>query len=143
MNIDPLSSPNDPNCVCADIFNLDPLVDHNSCQLLLALDVLDFAPLQLRQQILTNYLCKLAHGGTITVGGLDIREAGRALFYQTLDLRREANLMLYGPCTNTLTIKKSLITIDDTVEMIMNGGQFDIISKRFNGPNYIIECKRR
>jgi hypothetical protein len=142
LNIDPLANPKDEDKIATDISNIDSFVDHNSAELLLALDVLDFFPLQVRQSVLINYMCKIAHGGSLIVGGLDIREIGRALFYQNLDLRREANLHLFGPCDHVMRSKKSLITMDDTVEMIMNPGQFEIQSKKFDGMHYLVEAKR-
>ena len=142
LNIDPLSNPNDPNCVAANFDNIDALVDHNSCSQLLALDVLDYLPLQMRAQVLNNWACKISHGGTIIVGGLDIREAARAIYYQNLDILREGNLMLFGPADHIMRLKKSLVTIDDTVNMIMQTNQFSIISKKFDGLNYLVEARR-
>lgn len=142
LNIDPLSSPNDPDCIASNIDNLDHLVDHNSCELLLALDILDYFPLQMRNKVLNNYLCKICHAGVLILSGLDVREAGRAIYMQSIDLLREGNLLLYGSGENIWRIKKSLLTIDNTIEIILSTNQFQIIGKRFEGYNYIVEAKR-
>ncbi len=142
MNIDPLSNPQDNSKIAANLDNLDSLIDHNSVELLLAMDVLDYYPLQGRPTILNNWLCKLAHGGKIVVSGLDIREVGRWIYYQQGDLHREGNLLLYGPADHVLRLRKSMVTIDDVIVNIMRTNQFSIQSKRFEGLQYIVEAQR-
>ena len=52
MNIDPVGNPQNQNVISAPIDQLDSLLDHNSVSFLLAIDVLDYFPLQVKNQIL-------------------------------------------------------------------------------------------
>lgn len=129
--------------VQAELQDLDPIVDHNECEEVLALDILDFMPLSMRQKTLHGWMTKVAHGGTITLSCLDLNEFTRQVYNGNLHDTYQVNQILFGPVTHTWSIRKSICTLSDTVQMIMSTGQFDVVSQRFSGVHYIVTAKRK
>jgi hypothetical protein len=129
--------------VQAELQDLDPIVDHNECDEVLALDILDFIPLSLRAKTLNGWMTKVAHGGTITVSCLDLSEFTRKVYNGDLKDTYQVNQILFGPVTTAWSIRKSVCTLSETVQMIMSTGQFDVVSQRFDGVHYIVTAKRK
>lgn len=141
MNIDPLTQSGGCN-IQHDLTDLTDIVDHNSCSEFLANDCLDYFPVQMKFQILTGWLCKLAHGGKFVIMGLDIREAARLIHNCKVDPNIQANALLYGTAQNVVNLKKGLITWEDATNMIMANEQFKITDMKFDGPRYVIVAER-
>lgn len=143
LNIDVLAQPNHQDRVAGDITNLDAVVDNNECQELLAIDVIDFVPLQIRQQTLQNWSNKIAHGGIITVSAVDLVELARLISSGQLADVVEINKSIFGIANNVWQIRKSYIPLQDTVQMLVQSGQFEIQSVHFKNFNYYITARRK
>ena len=134
---------NDQERVYAELQNIDNMVDHNECTDVLALDVIDYLPLGLRHNVINHWCTKVAHGGTITLSGLNLQEVTRLIFNGKISDVAEINRIVYGNISNVWTIRKSFTPPEDTAGMIMSTGQFDIVAQRFDGVFYVITAKRK
>lgn len=141
LNLDPLAQPNDSSKVSHGLENLDDIVDNNECDEFLAHKVIDAFPVNTRQQVLGHWLSKVEHGGLFTLSGLDINKATRLIASGDINLN-DANILLYGPCINMWSINKGVWSINDAVNAILSTGQYQILSKSFNGLLYVIKAKR-
>ncbi len=141
MNVDPLTQPNDQSKIAHNLDNLDEYVDNNECEEVVALEVLDIFPVQMKQQVLNHWSAKVAHGGTLTFSGVDLDKIAKIAFSKQVD-SNQVNRLLYGECNNMWTIKKGLLTTQQACELALTSGQFKILSKEISGINYIIKAER-
>lgn len=143
MNIDVLANPQDQDRISGDIVNLDSLVDNNECEQLLAINVIDFIPLQIRQQVLTNWMGKIAHGGLLILSAMDLKEVARVIDNGQLSDVVGINQTVFGLGTNLWTIRKSYVSAEQTMQMILSTEQFYIESIKYEGLYYYITAKRK
>lgn len=143
LNVDVLAQPNDQTKINADISNLDAVVDHNECAEVLAIGVLDFVPLPLRSKVLNNWLAKVSHGGTITLSGIDLNEFSRLVHNGQLNDVVQINQTLFGLCRTAWEIRKSYVPLDQTIQMIVQTGQFDIQAVKYDGIYYYVTARRK
>jgi hypothetical protein len=143
MNLDPLCQPGDTSKIQVDLTKLDNIVDHNEAEEVLAIDVLDFFPLQVRMQVLNDWKAKVAHGGTITLSCMDVNEVSRLINLGELDNIQTINSLIFGDCRSMWAMRKSVVPLDDTVAMLTMDKQFDITGIKFESVFYIITAKRR
>lgn len=140
LNIDPFAPPDDALKTRGDICNLDEYVDDAECDELIALDVLDFLPSPELDNVLDNWIRKIRHGGTIVIGGVDIREVANGLIRQELTLE-QANKLLYGTQTAPFDYRKASLTLQKLVEIFQARG-FKILQKRVSDFFYHVKAER-
>lgn len=141
LNLDPLAQPNDASKVNHTLENLDDIIDNNECTELLAYNVIDTFPINVRQQVLSHWLSKIEHNGVFVLSGLDINKAARLITSCDISIG-DINTLLYGPCLNMWSINKGAWSLHDAINAIMSNGQFKILTKSFNGLNYIVKAQR-
>ncbi len=95
LNIDPYAPLEDPNRSNAQVDGLDVFVDDGEVEELVALDVIDAVSSSDKIRLLNHWIAKLAHGGSLTISGLDLYQAARAIHLRQVDLLT-ANKLLYG-----------------------------------------------
>lgn len=127
LNIDPFADGSDAR-VAADVSNLDHSVDAGELDELVALDVLNYFPGDQVDRLLDNWLSKLAYGGTITVGVVDVREVARALLANSIGLDL-ANDLLHGEHREPWQSRKCSLTLARLAEVLENKG-YKILAKR-------------
>ncbi len=142
-NINQTASPNDTEQIPCELNALDGIISHNECEEVLALQVLDHFPLQMRQPTLVHWLCKLKHGGKITISATDPYEMARLIHVGEIENPVQFNELVYGQIKNVWDIKKSVLPLQDTIGMIMQTGQFNIESVKYEGPYYYIVARRK
>lgn len=140
LNLDPLASPGDPIRTRADICNLDEFVDDAEAEDLIALDVIDFLPSPELDNIIDNWTRKIRHGGTITIGGVDLREVAKAFLDQELTLQ-DTNQLLYGSQKAPCEYRKATLTLQKMIEVLQFKG-FKIIQKRIVNYYYHVKAER-
>jgi hypothetical protein len=118
INVDPFAAVDDPYKVAGDVMNLDHLVEAGEATDLVALDIIDYAPLGAADMVLKHWQSKLGHGGTLTVSCVDLFEVARALWHRQLSLE-DANSIVHGKQSKQWEFKKgsySLKTLASTME---------------------------
>lgn len=136
VNINPLADPNDPNFIRANVNELGIYVDDGEAKEIIALDLIDFVPIQEKENIVRHWLSKLALGGTITIGGNDLGQIARAHALNQIDLGQTAEL-LYG---NQLQ-RSGLVTCSQ-MRKILEGGGLKVLSARLNNFSYHVIAER-
>jgi hypothetical protein len=139
LALDPTAQPNDSSRVLADLTKLDQYVDNNECEEVLALDIIDYFPLQARQPLIIHWLTKVAHGGTFVLSSLDLHEYARLLHNGSFQDVVQYNQLLFGGFVQ----RKSTIPLDDTVKIIQSTGQMVIEEIKYNNVFYIVKAKRK
>lgn len=142
VNLDPLAQSGDTKSIQADLSNLDQFVDANECSEILALYVLDFFPLQMRPQILMHWMSKVAHDGTLTLSGLDIREAARLIHLGYIDNSPQITDTLYGPAQNLWTIRKGVTAPQEIIDIVLSTGQFRLENQKFDNLYWLLSFRR-
>jgi hypothetical protein len=123
-----------------DVCNLDHYVCDAECEELIALDVIDFLPSNELDTVIDNWIRKLRHGGSITVGGVDMREVARGLVNQTLTMDR-ANILLYGAQRQPYEYRKSTLTMQKLLAVFQTRG-LKVIQKRLVNYYYHVKAER-
>jgi hypothetical protein len=136
INLNPLADPNDANFIRTNINELGVYLDDGEAEEIIALDVVDYVPLAEKENILRHWLSKLAIGGTITIGGNDLRQIAKALSFNQLDLNQTAEL-LYG----SQLIRSGLITCD-RMRKVLEGSGLKILESRLVNFSYYVKAER-
>jgi hypothetical protein len=139
-NIDPFAPPDDPDRTNGDIVNLDEYVDDAEATDIIALNVIDFMPSSETNEIIAGWIKKLRHGGTITIGGVDIRDVSKAIIYQQLSLT-DANFLLYGAQRAPWEYKKATLTLQHLINALQGQGM-EIIKKHSENFTYHVTARR-
>lgn len=139
INVDPFATPNDGK-LRGNVGNLDGIVDDAECEVLVCDDVLDFIPQDVSGDVLVNWIKKLRHGGTITIGGVDLREVSLAFSRQEIDLQ-SANILIYGNQRLPVSYRKSSSTIQHVIGLLKSRG-LDILDKKVDSCFYSVTARR-
>jgi len=135
INIDPYAIPNSDVVACHH-YNLTTLVDNGECQEIRALDVIDFVKSGNVLTTVQHWASKLKKGGTLCVGGSDIREIARNIFHGTMNEER-ANEYLYNVNDSPWDIKQSAGSLELMVNVFEKIG-LKIQSKTIKKNRYIV-----
>ncbi len=138
VNIDPIVAATNPDKLNADPSNLTPYIDNGSVEELISPDVLDFYSLTDKVKVLDHWLGKMAHGGLITVGGLDVAEATRVIHLGKLNIE-QTNVLLYG--VSPLQ-RKSILSIHDVVIFFEAKSDYRIVEKKIDNLFYLVTAQR-
>lgn len=140
LNIDPFATPDTTDKQRGDLCNLDEFVGDAEADELVALDVIDYLPSRELDNIIDNWIRKIRHGGTIVVGGIDIREVAKGLVGQELDLQA-ANNLLYGFQESPWEYRKATLTLQKLIQVFQSRG-FVILQKRLEKYYYEVKAQR-
>lgn len=140
LNLDPLASPGDELKTRGDLSNLDEFVDDSEAEEIIATDVIDFLPPQTVDGVIDHWIRKLRHGGSIVVGGVDIREVARGLMNQSIT-PEYANLLLYGVQSAPHEYRKSTMTMQRLLGVFQAKG-LKVMHKRIVSYYYQIKADR-
>lgn len=140
MNLDPTAQVGENDRILCEPTNLDPIVDNNEIdEEFLCNDTLDYLPLPARQQTLNHYLAKVGHGALFVCTGLDLTEVCRLVGTGKIVDTPQICGIIYG----TQVSKKSAITAEDTIGMIMQTGQFDVEKVSFSNLQWVVTARRK
>ncbi len=140
-NIDPFAPETNGDLrLKSDISNLDSLVDDGEANEILALEILEYFPGNVIDDILQNWLKKLAHGGILTISGVDFTEIARGFLSSNLSLE-DVNELLLGKQEKSWQTKKSVFTLLKLVE-VFEGLGYKILKKRIYNYRAIISIQR-
>jgi hypothetical protein len=140
VNIDPYVDPGDKDRVGGSISNLDGVAEDAEVIDLIALDVVDFLPTPDVGGVLSHWVGKIRHGGTITVGGVDIREVAKSLMSQQITAG-EADVLLHGAQRAPWEYRKSSSTLQAMISALQGYG-FRIERKFVRDYHYYVTARR-
>ncbi len=139
LNLDPTATQQDQDRVLCDLQNFDSLLDNNEAEQILVNDILDYIPLPARPKVLSSLLTKVAHDGEVVVTGLDLHEMARVVYDGECGSIDESNRIIYG----TVISRKSAVTPQENVNLLMQTGQFQVTSVSYHGIQYVIKARRK
>jgi hypothetical protein len=143
INIDPLPRQPQQDLIQAEPDKLDHLVDNNECSQIIAEGVLDFYPLGARYQVITHWLSKLSHGGTLVLTCRDIHDLSRQIHRGEISGTSDINNALYGAANHMWTLRKSVASLEDTIQMCLANGQTEVVAVKYIGADYVLTVKRK
>lgn len=117
-----------------DVGNLDNHVEDAEASEIIAEDVIDFVDPSQIPDVLSHWVRKLARGGTLTVGGLDLREVGRRMTTYETELP-EAIALIYGGG------RKSALALRSVADHLASLG-LEITYKGLKVHHYIVTGRR-
>jgi hypothetical protein len=135
-NIDPHGYGDEAKTV-GDLENLHDIVEDAEATEILALDIIDFLPLNSVEPAISHWISKLRHGGKIAIGGKDLWQISKASYQKILGLA-EANEVIHGTQERP---RISHLTIDILIEILEKQG-LQIIKKRINKFDMTVEAQR-
>lgn len=138
LNIDPFSETQDK--LKGEITNLDWIVDDGEAEEILAYNILEFFEFGKADEILNNWLRKLAKGGILIIGYNDIDEIAR-LFYQTHIELDQFNKLVFGEQKRGWDFKKCGFTTYQLSEVLKNKG-YKIRQAKIEGIAGVIVAER-
>lgn len=140
-NISPFAPVTDSRFSRNSVIDLEMLVDDGEADEIRAMDVLEYYPHQDIDQILNNWVRKLAHKGTITISGNDIHFIARQINTRHLN-NEQALIQLYGISDKPGQKKQAVYSLNFITEklkarglkilkkVLMPDGQFIVTGER-------------
>ncbi len=140
INIDPAAPDNQNGILKAELDKLDPFIDDAECEEIRAINVLEFYSIHQVGLVLKHWISKLAHGGVLTIGCVDIREISKALCNIDISIE-DTNLFIHGLQRNPIEFKRSSYTVTQISEVLKNKG-LKILSKKVDNLQCIVKAVR-
>lgn len=140
LNIDPTAQPGDKERIACDLGRLDALVDAGEVGELVAMDILGFAPRPLMEKMLSHWISKLAHGGSLTVSVLDLLEVTKSLQNRLITVE-QASELLYGSQDKPWRFRQSGLTLG-ALSAILQAKGLKVQKKRMSGFQAIVVAVR-
>jgi len=128
-NIDAAIPTSTKDKIAGNVFNLDALVDDGECDEIIARNIINLCPVKDVGKVVKNWVNKLQHGGTLTVGTVDLKELSRAVHLGVVDVPT-ATQVLFGDQENIW--RKSVMDIE-ILEALMERYGLKVINKSFDG----------
>ena len=141
LNINPFTEEESENIVRCDITNIDKYVDDAELTELVAMDVIDYVPIDKVDETLTNWVKKIRIGGSIIIGGTDLIEVAKSLAAYKIDIT-DANILIHGEQSRPYMIKRVNFTALGMCEYLEAVFNLKIIKKRVSNYQMTIEAKR-
>lgn len=132
-------NPNDSR-IAKRVDDLSHTVDANELDELVAMDILDYFPMNHADVILDHWLSRLKHGGELTLSVVDLRQISREVLSNALDIS-DVNHLLFGKQEKPWQFKNCVFTIHTLVEILGAKG-YTIIKKLAVGNRAIVTVRR-
>jgi hypothetical protein len=123
-----------------DVKNLDKFLDNGEAETIVAADIIDYLDSNKVGAVIQHWVSKLAHGGTITIGGVDLLEVSRAIFHAKLSIT-QANELIHGSPAAPYLLKRTTYSMLGVVHDLESFG-LRVIKKRVDGYLYLVEAQR-
>jgi hypothetical protein len=134
--IDPLGG---EGKVALDFRNLDNVADNGECEVINA-KVLDHIHGSELYAVISHWVSKLAHGGSIMLGGRDLFEVSKRVITGESS-NSDCNKMFYGVNNSATGISKGMYEANEIAGILVELG-LEIDKKRINGIDFIVEAHR-
>ena len=139
LNVDPLADGGDGRVDCK-LDDLSPVVDANECQEIVALDVVDRFSTAEADAAMSHWLSRLARGGTLAVGCVDVGEVAR-LFRADLLSLEDVNTLLHGEQDGPGRFRLCSLTLA-RLAAALEGKGMKIMSRRVTDCHAVVVCRR-
>lgn len=120
--------------------DLNHVIDDAEAIEIRAIEILEYFPANLSEQIINYWLSKLAHGGRLVLGLIDPQELSRHFSQGRLDID-QLNLFLYGEQREPWQFRKTVFTLPQAVAYLESKG-IKILTKRTGGFRIVVEAER-
>lgn len=141
VNVDPHAPQGDEHGrVRGDVFDLSHVADAGEVSEIVALDLLDSAPVAEAEAVLNHWLSRLAHGGRLTVSVVDLREVARSFLNGVLSTD-EANALLFGAQDRPWRFKRAAYTLPQLVDAMASLG-YRVLAKRVQDFRAVVTVER-
>lgn len=142
ININPFAEDADgENIIRANIMNLDEHVDDAELSELIAVDVIDYIPLNEVNEVLSNWAKKIRIGGKIILGGTDLVEVCKSMSQYRIPIT-DANELIHGSQTKPYLIKRATFTAIGISDYLEGNFNFTTTKKSVNNYKMIVEATR-
>ena len=141
LNINPFAEDESDIMVRGDLINLDKYVDDSELKELVAIDVIDYLPMDKTESAILNWVKKIRIGGSIILGGVDLFEVSKSLCQYRIDIT-EANILIHGDQQKPYMTRRANFTAMGLSEYLQTKFDFKIIKKRINNYKMIVEARR-
>ena len=141
LNLDPFApEPDSHGRIRCEIVNLNKLVDAGEAEEIVAHDIIGYFPPKQIDEILDNWLSKLAHKGTLTLSAVDFREVSHKTLGNIITID-QINSLVYGDQRQPWEFRKSAFTLPLLITMFESRG-FRIMSKRIQDHKAVVTVYR-
>jgi|SRR6185312_1277785 len=127
-----------PNKEYGDIFDLTWKVDNGECEEIIALDAINFVPLQLVEEVIARWCSKVKIGGQIVLGSVDFFEICKSVAYNTLPIEEGQKKLFLGLSMP----RRSAMSISQLDTSLRRNG-FNIVDRRSNFFHSIVKGIRQ
>lgn len=141
LTINPFVQQENEHIKRGDVCNLDNMVDNGELQELIAYDVIDYVDKSRVIPTIQHWLGKIAHGGKVVIGGVDMYEVSRGLTRYELDVI-QANELLHGAGDKPYMLKRTNFTILGICD-VLTSCNFKIIKRNLDGYKFVVEAVRQ
>lgn len=141
INIDPRPQNVGQNVICQDFKNISNVADIAECTELRCDNVLEYIPVDELLNVVTHWVSRLRHGGTIVLNSIDALAVAKAFMKNEINTI-QFNHLLFGDSTHPWNIKSSIITLYEIAEILKRLGLV-INKKRINNFEISIEAIRQ
>lgn len=124
-----------------NIDNLDYICEDAQAQEILATDVLDYINISNKIQTIDNWVKKLAHGASLSVGGMDLAEIVRNIRINSITFD-EAQLLLYGHPAFPFGARRGVLTLEKAQELLSQRG-LRIVKSQIDSFRYLVTGVRQ
>lgn len=125
-----------------DVRNLDNLMDDGEAFEILAYDVIDYLQANEVEPTIDHWVRKLAVGGKIVIGGVDIVDVAKALASYKIGIGEVNNLLYSGKPELPHMYKKTSVTANAIKEYLRDKHGLRINTVRVNGFNMVVEAEK-
>lgn len=133
VNISPVET---PDGILGSVTSLDTYIEDAEATEILARDVLDFMSPHDIDDIIEHWVRKLRHGGSLTIGGVDLPSVSQAIARGEMSID-DGNRLLYGSQDVPWNYRKATTSLLLIVEKLSGAG-LKIMSKRYIGNYYSV-----
>jgi hypothetical protein len=140
LNLDPTATGTDGVKIKHSLDNLDDVCENSECTNIVAEDIIDYCSSNDVNGLLTHWISKLRHGGTLVVGGNNLTELCRLYNNKVMSLM-DFNLALFGLQRQPHEFKQSCVNVEELVASLQEYGLV-ITKKHVIGHKYIVEAMR-
>tara|TARA_Y100001938_G_C8074820_1_gene425355 strand:- start:1378 stop:1863 length:486 start_codon:yes stop_codon:yes gene_type:complete len=142
LNINPFTKKTEDGLlVRGDLTNIDKYVDDAEAEEIIAMDVIDYISTTKTAETIANWISKLAIGGRIVIGGIDIIAVSKSLADYSLDIA-SANLLIHGKQDEPYLIKRASFSAYDLAEYLEVTYGLGIVKKDIQNYKMFVEAQR-
>jgi hypothetical protein len=140
LNLNPFLEQETDNLKRVDIKNISSYVDDGECTELISINVLEYFNSNKIPEILSHWVKKVALGGKIILGFVDLQSVARCFYNNIINLET-TNILVHGSNAKPYMTKRTGLTIT-VVESLLKQMGLKIMKRKINNYNVTLEAVR-